>query len=449
MCLWGQSVFLCLFCEATRAALAELHQPQEWSEITHKHCDVCGADSQHVEWHEANVRQVSEEAFAAEPVAGLCHFCGEAIEVLSLTEDMTREEVVQRAMEDRVFKAKLLLLQHVKEGKVPKGFQCSVVKTTHTVGQQTNVACRAVRTSHFSSHEDLFMMEPSSLPGSKIEQKPYQILNGELGVDQVVSMADDGTIPSSLPSTAVTMYHKTETQLVEFHLQPEFQLSREQAMAVFKRETRNAVDQRAAAMRLSHIYTPWSYSKWQEMCKKADDDRKKEDKKKEEVAKEFGRPQAANEFQVSRHQGATNLLAQLAPPPKRGTGSGAGGFGRQSGQAAPSRKQPRFAAGVLGGSPRAEPAMKKEVPGPSGQRRLKAEQSPPASTGDEDSCVLDLDAKGKAARDKRSTEWHRGGGPKEINVEFCLTDPDGGSIGRTVEPVLALAHLVRQSHTLV
>ena len=93
--------------------------------------------------------------------------------------------------------------------------------------------------------------------------------------------------------------------------------------------------------------------------------------------------------------------------------------------------------------------MKKEVPGPSSHRRLKSEQSPPASSIDEDSCVLDLDSKARALREKRTSEWRRGGGPKEINVEFCLADPDGGNIGRTVEPVLALVHLVRQSHTLV
>ena len=74
----------------------------------------------------------------------------------------------------------------------------------------------------------------------------------------------------------------------------------------------------------------------------------------------------------------------------------------------------------------------------SGSRRPRtASASPPAAAVIE----LDLtdgDTPSRAGALSRAGEFKRSGGPKEIDVNACLADPDGLSIGRTTGPVPSL-----------
>ena len=148
---------------------------------------MVGADSSVAEWHEAGIKQIAEDQFAAQPLERLCHDCGEAVDILSLAEDLPKEDVIQKAIDDRVCKARVLLMQHLKAVAVPRGFECSMVCTTHTLGQQTNAACIAVNTHHFIAHPNI-AMDPSSLSAGKLEQKPFPILNSEVAVDTCVAI---------------------------------------------------------------------------------------------------------------------------------------------------------------------------------------------------------------------------------------------------------------------
>ena len=174
-------------------------------------------------WKDWEVKQISEEAFGAQPTGGLCSDCGDAVDILMLTEEMSKEEIIEKTGADRTFIAKLLLIHGLKDGSIPKGFNCSMVKTTQTVGHSTNVACLGVKCTHFKRHPDL-KLDPETFPGTKLQQKTTPIIKSELGVDSCIAMADDGEVPSNLPTSNITLFHRTEVQLVEYHLTPDTHL---------------------------------------------------------------------------------------------------------------------------------------------------------------------------------------------------------------------------------
>ena len=108
---------------------------------THAHQDV--------EWYEGEVMQTTEGSWSTQPLDGLCLLCGEGVESLALTEDLSKEEVVEKCGKDHGFFAKLLLLHEIQEGKIPRGFECSIVRSIHTVGQMADIHRRAVNKRHF------------------------------------------------------------------------------------------------------------------------------------------------------------------------------------------------------------------------------------------------------------------------------------------------------------
>ena len=213
------------------------------------------------EWYEADVVQVEKDQWSTQPLNGLCLLCGQSVQTLTLVENMTREEVIDKCRHDRSFFAKVLLLHQIQEGSVPKGFECSIVRTIHAVGQKSEQHCRAVNTRHFIAHKDL-NLNPSTLPGNRMEQQEFAILNSELGVDSCVAFSPDESMPSDLPFTDIQLYHRTESQLVEYQLVPKQHLLKNQAKEMFKITAQDNASNRPDALRASRIFRPWSFNKW-------------------------------------------------------------------------------------------------------------------------------------------------------------------------------------------
>ena len=113
-----------------------------------------------------------------------CMLCGRGVDALMHSENMSREAVIAQAQEDRVFLAKLLVLHLILKDKIPRGFEASVVKTVHSIGQVSNADVLAVNLRHFNAHNDLKMC-PTQLPGNRLEQRPFDVMNSELGVDKM------------------------------------------------------------------------------------------------------------------------------------------------------------------------------------------------------------------------------------------------------------------------
>ena len=104
----------------------------------------------------------------------------------------------------------MILLHSIQKGDLPKGFEASVLRTVHSVGQQSNTSVAAVQAKYFKLHPD-FKSEPATLVHvkPKAEHKPFDVLNSDLGVDFCVSMKKDGIL-ASIPYTEVTVFHNGE-----------------------------------------------------------------------------------------------------------------------------------------------------------------------------------------------------------------------------------------------
>ena len=144
----------------------------------HTHNNKC---LQAAPWYECETVQTGEEQWDLQPNGGFCMLCGRGVDALMHSENMSREAVIAQAQEDRVFLAKLLVLHLVLKDKIPRGFEASVVKTVHRIRQVSNAEVLAVNLRHFNAHNDLKMC-PTQLPGNRLEQRPFDVMNSELGL---------------------------------------------------------------------------------------------------------------------------------------------------------------------------------------------------------------------------------------------------------------------------
>ena len=384
---------------------------------------------------------MGELDFGLQALGGLCLVCGQGVDALVHSENMDREAIIEKAQEDRAFKAKLLLLHWVLKGDMPPGFQGSMVRTVHTVGQNTSIPVLAVKCSHFKAHPSLKKIDPTALQGSnQLAQKAFECLNAELGTDSYVAMCPNaGDVPRDLPVTNIDIFHRTETQLVEYQLLPKNHVKKEQSVGIFQMAAGALSAGRGGALKMGHIFSPLTFTEWKQKCKTADDDQKKLDREKEELAKEFGaRAAPTSDLRVqSGFQAPTSLSSALHP------GSSSAGTraaprnvsaGKGKGRGRAQAKLPR---GSQSPSPNRTPGRSRSP----ARRRTpsKREVSPSASlAGIEVDLTGDTDATPQKPKG-RTTSWKQVGGAKEPDVDKCLKCPDGGKEGRTTTPVLTLA----------
>ena len=400
-----------------------------------------------VDWYESEAKQVAEFDFGLQALGGLCLLCGQGVDALLHSENMDREAVIEKAQEDRAFKAKLLLLHWVLKGDMPPGFQGSMVRTVHTVGQNSSIPVLAVKCSHFKAHPDLKKMDPTALQGSsKLDQKPFECLNAELGTDSYVAMCPNaGDVPRDLPVTNIDIFHRTETQLVEYQLLPKHHVKKAQSVGIFQMAAGALTAGRGGALKMGNIFSPLTFTEWKQKCKNADDEQKKLDREKEELAKEFGaRAAPTSDLRVqSGFQAPTSLSAALNTGSSSAGGGrltnrnigGGGGKGKGRGRTQAKLPRPSQSPSPRGGSRSRSPARRRPT--------AKREASPAGSLA---GIEVDLtgDADGTPQKPKsRTTHWKQVGGAKEPDVEKCLRCPDGGKEGRTTNPVLTLAYTQR------
>ena len=205
---------------------------------------------------------------------GICMECGRGIDALCWSENKKREDILEQVQTDRALKAKVILMQSIQRGEMPKGFQASVVKTTHAVGHRVCAQVAAVNRRHFSQHKEL-NYDPGDLNSDKIETKPFDVLDGELNVQSCVSMRLGDDIPEDLPWQQVEVYHNTETCLVEYQLTPETHLRSEQGLGVFKLATAAVAADRGKPISLPGTYTALSFSRWKALSDKHDENKAK------------------------------------------------------------------------------------------------------------------------------------------------------------------------------
>ena len=145
------------------------------------------------DWYKAEALEIQDGKWAMEPLEGLCKPCGYGVDAI-LTEaeheGKTQNDIVQEVATDRPLKAKILLLQDIQSGVVPKGFTACVVKTNNTVGMESSVECAAVIRKHFNNHKSL-RQDPANLAGSsKVCQKIFNVINSSLRVLQSLRQSE-------------------------------------------------------------------------------------------------------------------------------------------------------------------------------------------------------------------------------------------------------------------
>ena len=161
---------------------------------------------------------------------------------IAMDESSDKDSVLELAVTDHTVRAKILLLQLVQQGVIPKGFEASVVRTNHSCGHRNAVKMAAVSRKHFLAHPKL-KVDPVTLPGSKMEQRPFDVITGEFEAESCIAMKIC-TVPDDLPWTEIEVFYQESCEWVEFHLTKDQHLREGQALPVFNQVAKDSAHER-------------------------------------------------------------------------------------------------------------------------------------------------------------------------------------------------------------
>ena len=166
--------------------------------------------------------EIADQEFQIQPREDICEDCGNAIE--SMPGDP--QENVDKARKDKGTRGTVLLLSQIKKGKLPRGFVARVVKTNTSIGQMIEMQCQVVRRDKFQTYHGIF---PEECESKKIRNKilEYHDMEGEL--QKGVAYGLDEEVPKVLEPERIKFFHKLETTMTEYHLQPNEHLQKGQA----------------------------------------------------------------------------------------------------------------------------------------------------------------------------------------------------------------------------
>ena len=404
-------------------------------------------------WYGAEAVLTSENKWCMQALGGICMECGCGVDALAWSENKKREQILEDVQTDRALKAKVILMHSIQRGEIPRGFEASVVKTVHAVGQNNTAMVAAVNQRHFAQHKFL-KYDPGDFPtGNRIECKTFDILDGDMNVESCVAMKLGEDMPDDLAWQQVEVYHKTETQLVEYQLTPKTHLRSEQALGVFKLASRAVAKDRGVPITLPNMYTALSLSQWKRLATDHDKGKVQADKDKEDLANTLGtRPARSALVSSGGFSAPLSLAAASAPTPT------AKAWGSRSGRRA-GTQAPRWAgslditnSGAAQAEPRSRsPRIKSEHrPSPpaassSARRAVKAEALTPTKS-DFEMKLGDSDSDGPAAGRGGKIGAGVRGIPriaKDWTVADALLCPDGGNLGRSTEPAMSSVVFLR------
>ena len=151
------------------------------------------------EWYEAEAVLVDDQDWAMQAIHGICMECGRGVDALAYSEDKRRDQILEEVQTDRALKAKVILMHSIQRGEIPRGFEASVVKTVHAVGQNNTAMVAAVNRRHFAQHKFLKYDPGDFATGNRIECKTFDILDGDMNVESCVAMKLGEDMPGDLP----------------------------------------------------------------------------------------------------------------------------------------------------------------------------------------------------------------------------------------------------------
>ena len=147
-----------------------------------------------------------------QPIDSLCYKCG--IWIFSHV-NIDPKEMIAKVKASRVEKAKCLLGHQILDGKLPKGFSGSVVRSKHVMGIENSEQRAGVTRTDF---KDAFIQDPGTRDQTKIKkitERPIEWTDGEGNIKEGFLMRLDDPELKEVNYTVLNVFYKNEQDLLE------------------------------------------------------------------------------------------------------------------------------------------------------------------------------------------------------------------------------------------
>ena len=240
--------------------------------VHHIPCCCCCKD---VKWHSVTIVCVSERKYETIPLKDLCFKCGEVVHSF-VKEDP--EDIVKRARVERAFRAEILLMGEMTDGKFPKTWRGQIVRTSHAQETSTYFEVAVVAADAFKAH---FGIGADNVPGKKTTEHglvEFLDRNGEAKQGVIMKLEN---IPPELPYEILRFARRAETTFLELHMADQSQVRPQQGKDTFEWFCEQMKKTRSPALCGNHPMQALTYDEWSEYIEKADNERKDEDMQRE------------------------------------------------------------------------------------------------------------------------------------------------------------------------
>jgi hypothetical protein len=130
--------------------------------------------------------EVAKNVFERQPVKDLCLKCGKCVASFPLE---ARDDVVQKAVNDRMFRGELLIMSEMMDGRRQQDFRASIVNMKHSMGIKFSVSVAIVDHAEFLR---VLKMTPNFDDDKEVQYRSIEYTNEEMERLKAVVVKFDG-----------------------------------------------------------------------------------------------------------------------------------------------------------------------------------------------------------------------------------------------------------------